>query len=120
MDVENKNSTATVMVGKCRQTGDGFGIRVENNETMWVANWCFKISNTAAASEGYDRTKISGAIATSKDYPGCPYCGAKGFFQCGKCGKITCWNGETTVTCKWCGNTGRTSQGNFDVDGTSY
>ena len=30
----------------------------------------------------------------------------KEFVQCGRCGKLSCWNNEERITCGWCGLTG--------------
>ena len=47
---------------------------------------------------------IKGSFIFDEEYPGCPHCGAQSFFTCGKCGKITCWDGSDTATCALCGN----------------
>ena len=54
------------------------------------------------------REKIEQAAAP-KTAVTCPYCGAKGFFQCAECGRTTCWNGETETVCEWCGNEAETA-----------
>ena len=59
--------------------------------------------------EKFGDTKISGNIYITTEYPSCPYCGAKGFFQCAECGRTTCWNGETETVCEWCGNEAETA-----------
>lgn len=114
--------TAAVIIAKCKHNGSIFGIRTEKTEKGWLSNWAFVINDAAASSEGYDKTKITGAISTTKEYPGCPHCGSPGFFQCYHCGKITCWNGEQQVTCKWCGTKSgiSNSEGGFNIDGTGY
>lgn len=46
------------------------------------------------------------AINYDKEFNGCPYCNAKTFYICGRCGKIVCYNGEEYVTCPNCGGVG--------------
>jgi len=70
----------------------------------WWRTWAFKIKPQHAKSEGYDKTQVQGNLNSTEEYPGCPHCGTKGFVQCGKCQKISCWNGETSLVCSWCGN----------------
>ena len=75
----------------------------------WYATWAFRVNERTAEREKFGDTKISGNIYITTEYPSCPYCGAKGFFQCAECGKTTCWNGESTTVCEWCGNEAETA-----------
>ena len=94
---------AKIILGKCAQCGDVFGMRVEYQNNDWVRTWAFKISQHAAMSEGYDNTQIVGSFIRTKDYPGCPYCGNMEFVRC-QCGKNTCTDGSCSPTnCRWCG-----------------
>ena len=121
-DSKPAKKIATVIIAKCKHNGATFGIRTEKVENQWLSNWAFTINDTVASNEGYDKTKITGGISTTKEYPGCPHCGSSGFFQCYNCGKITCWNGEQQVPCKWCGTRSgvSNSEGGFNIDGTGY
>lgn len=113
---------ATVMMAKCRRGRQSFGIRTEqrSNKT-WYCTWAFKMSESAAANEGYSNVAVKGNIDFTPDYPGCPYCGASGWFTCGKCGKLTCNDGEDYVTCSWCGNSGGSTEADtFDLKGGGY
>ncbi len=102
--------TAAVILTKCRQSHNLFGIRTEQREDgAWYATWAFKVSEGTAAREKFGDTKISGNIYVTTEYPTCPYCSAKGFFQCADCGKTTCWNGENETVCEWCGNSAETA-----------
>ncbi len=110
---------AAVILTKCKESHQLFGIRAEERtdggETAWYATWAFKVSEHTAGREKFGDTEISGNVYVTKDYPACPYCGAKGFFQCSECGKTTCWNGETETVCEWCGNAAETSaEENFE------
>lgn len=114
---------ATVVMAKCRHSAKPFGIRVEKmNDGVWHCTWAFKLSERAASNEGYGATLISGRVALDPEYPGCPYCGAGGWFSCGSCGgKLTCNSGEVEVTCGWCRASGRCSAAeNFDLRGGGY
>ena len=108
---------AAVILTKCRQDGQLFGIRSEQREDgAWYATWAFKVSERTASREKFGDTEISGNVYITTEYPSCPYCNAKGFFQCSECGKTTCWDGEDETVCKWCGNAAETSaEGSFDA-----
>lgn len=69
----------------------------------WWRTWAFKMKPQSATREGYDKTMVQGNLNAVEEYPGCPYCGTFGFVQCGSCQKISCWNGETSLICPWCG-----------------
>lgn len=97
---------ATVIIAKCKVSKEGFGIRAQKKGSTWLFTWAFKLSEKAAFNEGYDKTKVSGSIQLGSEYPGCPHCGAQGFYQCGGCKKIVCYEGhEEQATCPHCGNT---------------
>ena len=100
---------ATVILQKCGRTGKTFGIRVQQmDDGEWYRTWAFPIDEARAGREGYSGTKINSILPETPEYPGCPYCGSKGFFYDYNCGKISCYYGETHVTCPWCG-------GDYDV-----
>ena len=96
---------ATVILAKCNKSKQSFAIRAQKNENTWLFTWAFNISDKIANNEGYSQNKISGQIGFSIEYPGCPHCGAMGFFQCGRCNKIVCMVGnEKKSSCPHCGN----------------
>lgn len=112
---------ATVVMAKCQRQKRPFGIRTERINNVWTCTWTFELSEKAASNEGYDQVNISGQMGLDENYPGCPYCGAGGWFKCGKCGKLTCHSGESVVTCAWCGNKGEcTTSDTFDLSGSGY
>ena len=79
---------AAVILTKCKNDHALFGIRTEQREDGdWYATWAFKVNERTAEREKFGDTKISGNIYITTEYPSCPYCGAKGFFQCAECGK---------------------------------
>ena len=96
---------AAIILAKCSKQKKTYGIRTEKmSDGDWWRTWAFPISDRRAKNEGYDNTPILGNMYATKDFPGCPYCGAKSFVQCGKCRKISCWKGESSLPCNWCGN----------------
>ena len=114
---------ANVVLAKCRKSHRMYGIRIERRmNNVWYCTWAFPISETSASNEGYGSTMISGRVETAPEYPGCPYCGARGWVNCGNCGKLTCWgNDEKYFTCTWCGNSGEvTAAETFDLQGGGY
>ena len=100
---------AAVILTKCKKDHGLFGIRAQQEGDAWYATWAFKMTEKTAANEKFGETEISGSIYVTTEYPSCPYCGAKGFFQCEDCGKITCWDGENETVCEWCGNSAETA-----------
>ena len=111
--------TAVIALSKCAQTKKVYGIRFERTRCDWKYTWTFPIQEKAALHEEYDKTTITGALIQGEEYPGCPYCGAKGFFYC-SCGKLNCWNGDSSIaTCRWCGATGKLTRGIDSINITS-
>lgn len=108
--------TAVIALCKCSQTKKLYGIRFEREGRNWRYTWAFPISESSAFREQYDKTKITGMLIEDSEYPGCPHCGAKGFFHCG-CGKLNCWNGKSRMaTCNWCGASGTLTDGIDSID----
>ena len=62
-----------IVLGRCEQRKDLFGMRFEMLEHgRWAANWAFAIREQAAQREHYDSTTITGSIEIAAAYPGCP------------------------------------------------
>ena len=95
---------AKVLLAKCRENGQMFGIRAEKRKNDWIRTFTFKVDEERAKNEGFNETSISGTFDKTEDYPGCPYCQKMEFFTCPTCGKLTCiiWD-EKTGICRWCG-----------------
>ena len=119
--IETMNQ-ATVVMAKCRRTKQPYGIRLEQkSDGVWYCTWAFKLSERAAAREGYGALRISGRFDVDIEYNGCPYCGARGWLNCGSCGNLTCNAGETRVTCSWCNLSGESSSAvDFDLSAGGY
>lgn len=103
---QNPGINAKVVLCKCRKSKGFFGIRIEERKNDWVRTWAFKINEDKAKQEGFEKTKISGSMVPTPEYPGCPYCGAIGIAQC-SCGRLFCGPGESNMAvCPWCGQKG--------------
>lgn len=91
---------------RCVKTKKLFGIRLDsNNGKDWEAAWAFPLKEGADKREKGYTDSVKGNFYIGDDYPGCPYCGNLDFFMCGRCGKLSCWDGETKhVVCANCGN----------------
>lgn len=97
---------ANVVLCKCPRSKNLFGMRIEERDNDWLRTWAFKITESKARHEGYEKTKSTGSMQPTPEYPGCPHCGALDIAQC-SCGKLFCWYGETnTAVCPWCGQSG--------------
>lgn len=115
---------ANIIIIKCPKTKSAFGARIQKmKDGDWWRTWAFKIKAQHAKNEGYDETQVQGNLNATEEYPGCPHCGTSGFVQCGTCKKISCWNGETSLVCPWCGtemNNIVTATDKFDVTGGKF
>lgn len=118
---------AVIVMAQCPKTHGLYGIRTQKErDGSWLMTWSFKLDNKKAAAEGYDRSKISGAVYFSEKYPGCPYCGTIGWVKCGKCGMLSCYgagaNGENPpFKCPKCGNGGNVEVAErFDLTSDSF
>lgn len=109
---------AFAIIGMCEEQLKPFGITVDPRGGAYAFCWAFKISDTQAKREGYDKTHVHGAVIYDDDFNGCPYCGKKGFYICNKCGKVVCYDGREIVTCPNCGVTSGVVPGEtFDLSG---
>lgn len=97
---------AKVILMKCPEAKRTYGVRIEKMNGDWFRTWAFPLDEKRAAHEGYDKTRITGNLIPTNEFNGCPYCKSKEFVQCGRCGKLSCWNKEERITCGWCGLTG--------------
>ncbi len=112
------SNKAFAIMGMCEQTRKSFGITVDPRGGAYAFCWAFKISDAQAKREGYDRTHAHGAIIYDAEYNGCPYCGTKGFYICGKCGRVICYQDQKMVTCPNCGTSGEVQVAeSFDLTG---
>ena len=112
------SNSAFAIMGMCEGHRKPFGITVDKRGNAYAFCWAFKISDAQAGREGYDRTKVRGAVVYDEDFNGCPYCGSKGFYICSQCGKVVCYDGKEIVTCPCCGKSSGVAPGEtFDLSG---
>ena len=96
---------AAIILAKCKNRNYTYGIRIQKmDDGDWWRTWAFPIDEQRGNREGYGITRIQGNMFYKEGYPGCPYCKTMDFVQCGKCSKLTCFKGENSMICSWCGN----------------
>jgi hypothetical protein len=102
-----RRNNVVIVPAKCQHTGKMYGIRTERRNNGWHMNWAFELLEEEAVRENFGEETISGRVVIDPEYPGCLYCGGKGFVHCGKCGKLSCWDEEEVLfSCHHCGHTG--------------
>lgn len=112
-----------VVMATCQKTKKPWGITIEKKGAVCEFQWAFKISREKAGHEGFDKNSFHGQVNFSNDYPGCPHCGARGFYQCAKCKAIICYPQDIgeTAQCPCCGNVAGFRDGNdFDLKGGGF
>lgn len=63
---------------------------------------------STSRSSGLKTLDLSNGLVTGKTYH-CPVCGSKDIVRCGKCHRITCYDGKGKFKCAYCGNSGSVS-----------
>jgi len=112
---------AIVITPMCQQTEKLYGIRLERRGDTWYKTWAFPMKPSTAEKEDFQAEMDLSNMDTDPTFPGCPYCHSAALIQCGDCGKIYCYEGETESTCPWCGNVGTVQEGGWDsVSGGGY
>jgi hypothetical protein len=93
-----------IITAHCSKTGYRMGIRLEEKAPKhWVADWAFKVKESVASKEGYDKTSVDGQFELSCDFPGCPFCASQSFVLC-DCKKLLCHeSGVRRFKCPKCG-----------------
>ncbi|MBR6295742.1 MAG: hypothetical protein IKR40_04590 [Treponema sp.] len=112
---------AIVITPMCQVSRGLYGIRLERRGNTWFKTWSFPIKPTSHENFNSDAELDLSEMDVDPNFPGCPYCQSKSLVQCGDCGKIYCYEGESESTCPWCGNTGMIGDGGWDsVAGGGY
>ena len=122
MSITRLSKKAFAIVAECPNEKKPYGITVDPiSEKEFKFVWGFRISRESASREGFDKKKVHGSIQYDVNYKGCPYCGSKSFYICGKCGTVVCYHGEKEVTCPVCGyHSGGQEANEFDLSGGGY
>lgn len=123
MAITKISKDAFAILAKCSKTKKYFGISVNpNGRNNYSFVWAFPIDPHQAHKEGFDTQHVHGSITLDSNYNGCPHCGETGFFICGVCGMLACYNGNSSkVVCPHCNNTlSLTESAEFDLNGGTY
>ena len=102
-----RDLNVVIITAHCSNSRCRIGIRLEEKSRKhWIADWAFKIKDSAARREGYDKTRVDGQFEFSPEFPGCPYCNAKWFVLC-DCKTLLCNDLNSSVfKCPVCGVSG--------------
>lgn len=65
-------------------------------------------STRSGSKAGFKKIDLANGLHVGRTYH-CPVCGNKDIVRCGKCKRITCYDGKGTFTCAYCGNSGKVS-----------
>lgn len=99
----------------CQETSEEFAVRFEQQGGTWAAMKAWKPQEDEIdESTNSERTTVTGGISTHHSYDGCPDCSKNGFFKCGTCSSLSCYDGYSdTAYCHVCDEKRRIS-GNID------
>lgn len=114
---EDVNLESTMGLCRCAIEEKDFYIYFKKSTpTHWLAT---SIDTNLRFYQGTQyKFRMKGFIDTAPTYPGCPYCGAKGFFKHIECSRITCWIPHTAqATCVWCNLIFNVTAGIHELDG---
>ena len=65
-------------------------------------------NSRSGTKAGFKKIDLSNGLHVGRTYH-CPVCGNKDIVRCGKCRRITCYDGKGYFTCAYCGNSGKVS-----------
>ena len=107
-----------LMPAKCAVTGEDFDISIQrrNGKLMMLngrkrhslSDQSFVSTSSSSPKEEMKMMSVEGGLYTEKTYH-CPICGNKDIVRCGKCHRITCYDGSGYFKCAYCGNSGKVS-----------
>lgn len=66
------------------------------------------INTRGDTKAGFKKIELSSGLYVGRTYH-CPVCENKDIVRCGKCRRITCYDGKGHFTCAYCGNSGKVS-----------
>lgn len=105
---------ADVIPARCAVTSEDFDITLGYEKGKFAM---LSGVRTAAAhshnastvqSSGLKTLDLSNGLIAGRTYH-CPVCGNKDIVRCGKCHRITCYDGKDRFKCAYCGNSGQVS-----------
>ena len=105
---------ADVIPARCTVTSEDFDISVgyeKGKLTMLNGKKSHLAANDCTLpnqGKGLKTIDLSAGLVTGRTYH-CPICGNKDIVRCGKCHRITCYDGSGTFKCAFCGNSGQVS-----------
>ncbi|MBN1317194.1 MAG: hypothetical protein JXA42_17050 [Anaerolineales bacterium] len=104
----NRPLNVVIVMARCSETRQAYGIRIEKrNQDLWIACQSYPVRDETANKDWYLDQQVPGTFVFDDSFSGCPYCQAVSIFQCGRCRKVSCWDGKRRiVSCAWCGNKG--------------
>lgn len=96
---------------RCSANGGAFAIEfLRASSGAWEAQTAAQIDEALLTHHGETAQSLHGPARAGDSYPGCPYCGDKGFFVCDSCGQLHCLGksregdlGKIWATCFQCG-----------------
>ncbi len=64
-----RDINVVIITAHCSKTGNRMGIRLEEKSRRhWVADWAFKIKESVASKEGYDKSRVDGQFEFSHEF----------------------------------------------------
>lgn len=103
-----------VMPARCTVTGEDFDIALgyEKGKLTMLSGLKTAVAPNyympTAKSTGLKTLDLSSGLVAGRTYH-CPICGNKDIVRCGKCHRITCYDGKGKFKCAYCGNSGQVS-----------
>lgn len=96
-------SKVQFLAARCRHDAADFTMRLEHIADYWyVTRAIIGISQASPTVPGTTSATFPGGLYAGEAYS-CPSCSAPGFFQCGNCRRLCCWDpGDNPATCAFC------------------
>lgn len=118
--MKNPKRNEIIVPAVCQKTGKPFGITALIEKDAITFKWAFKMSDSTAKREGFDKNKVSGNIYDGPEFPGCPHCGNDTWYICGGCKRFVCVHHTADWgKCPVCGKEGGfTFADSFEIAGT--
>lgn len=111
----NEAKTEERIPARCSVTKESYDIHLghENGKLTLLRGERSYTDNTSISTgsgtkAGYKKIDLSNGLHVGRVYH-CPVCGNKDIVRCGKCRRISCYDGKGYFTCAYCGNSGKVS-----------